>query len=127
MQVGWIEAGRQRIELHSGVIMAFQRAIFYKFKDTATEEEIERHFESFAALEAKIDVIFSYCGGRTVPSPEKDGMEPQYDAFHYATFATAEDIVTYNKHKAYQAFVAENKGIWEDVFVLNARIEKPLS
>ena len=106
--------------------MAFQRAVFFKFKDSASEEQIMRHFESFAALKDKIDVIFSYSAGRAVPSPEmqKDrAEEPRYDAFHYATFATLDDIATYYKHKAHQSFIAENKEIWEEVFVLNAKIE----
>lgn len=103
--------------------MAFQRAVFFKFKETATEEEIIRHFDSFAALKDKIDVIFSYSGGRAVESPEGKNGTPPYDAFHYATFATLDDIGTYFKHKAHQAFIAENKEIWEDVFVLNAKIE----
>ena len=104
--------------------MAYQRAVFFKFKESATEEEIDRHFDGFAALEDLIEVIFSYNGGRVVPSPESQSAELPYDAFHYATFATLDDIETYFKHKAHQAFVAQNKDIWESVFVLNAKIEQ---
>ena len=103
--------------------MAFQRSVFFKFKESATEEEIQRHFDSFAGLKDTIDVIFSYSAGRAVPPPENPDLEPEYDAFHYATYATEADIAVYHRHKAHQAFVAENKDIWEKVLVLNARIE----
>jgi hypothetical protein len=103
--------------------MPYQRAEFFKFTANATEEEIQQHFEGFAALQEKIDVIFSYSAGRCVSSPENSDEAPAYDAFHYATFATLEDVAIYRKHKAHQAFIAKNKDIWESVFVLNAMTE----
>lgn len=100
--------------------MPYQRVVCFKFKLSATEEQIQHHMDTFAALKAAVPHIASYRSGRTVP---EGGVPPQWDSLHYATFEHQDDIQLYHDHPAHQQFIHENRAIWDKVFVLNAAID----
>jgi hypothetical protein len=42
---------------------------------------------------------------------------------HCVKFASQEALETYFFHEAHQAFIEENKDLWQDVIVINADIQ----
>ncbi len=101
--------------------MRIDHIVCFKFKDGTKPEMIERHMQSFAALSGMIPEIAGYTAGRTCKvSYEKTA---DYDVMHCVKFASQEALETYFFHEAHQAFIEENKDLWQDVIVINADIQ----
>lgn len=99
----------------------FQRVVCFKFKEGTDKSLIQQHMDSFAKLEREISCITSYRGGQAVSGDH--GKPAEYDAMHYLTFQTMEDIDEYFHHPAHKVFIQENKEIWDRVFVLNSSVD----
>ncbi|WP_128543667.1 Dabb family protein [Larkinella soli] len=99
-----------------------QQIVCFKFKNGTKTEAVERHMHDFAALKHEISQIISYTSGKTIPGVGKES--PEYDVMHYITFQSKEDIETFLKHEKYRAFVKNNGGNWEKVFVINSEIRQ---
>lgn len=97
--------------------MAVKHIVYFKFKSSASEEEIRRHMNMFASLSDTIPGITAYTAGRTFDV----GYEPtgDYDVAHCLSCESREALEHYFHHDAHQAFIAQNKDIWEDVLVVN--------
>lgn len=103
--------------------MEYQRIVAFKFKPGLPESAVRRHFDHFAELKSRIPQILSYRAGRTVPlGAEAPGRAPEFDAFHYLTFAGTREIDEYFLHPEHLRFVEVNRGSWERVLVLNGEI-----
>jgi uncharacterized protein (DUF1330 family) len=74
----------------------------------------------FAQLRREIHQMVAYSGGKTL---SVDGKS-DYDAMHYLTFRTKEDITTFQNHPKYQEFVKNNQAIWDKELVIDANILK---
>lgn len=79
-----------------------KHAVFFKFKDDATEEEIRNIEEAFAALPSKIEAIKAFEWG-TNNSPESHSHG--FTHCFMVTFEGEEGRATYLPHPAHQAFV----------------------
>ena len=100
--------------------MAVNHIVYFKFISKATPEAIERHMSMFAGLAGKIPGITGYSAGKTFGVPyEKTG---DYDVSHCLTCESREALEAYFFHEAHQEFIAANKSIWHDAFVVNADI-----
>lgn len=97
-----------------------QKIVCIKFKASATSTEIERHMSEFAQLRREIPQMVAYSGGKTL----NVAGETEYDAMHYLTFRTKDDILTFQNHPKYQAFVKANQVLWEKELVIDANIIK---
>lgn len=101
--------------------MLIQRIVCFKFKPGTSEEAIRQHMADFAAIQPAVEQVREYHAGRTQPGD--DNAAPAFDVMHYLTFASMDDIEIYRPHPAHQRFIERNKGIWENVLVLNSEIE----
>lgn len=101
---------------------AFQRVVCFKFKTQATDADRDQHMKEFEAFVKQVPQALSYRAGKTVRGEQK--TEPEFDVMHYITFEKEQDIITYDVHPAHQKFVEQNKGVWERVIVVNAKIIK---
>ncbi len=97
-----------------------QKIVCIKFKPGTSATDVERHMNEFAQLRREIPQMVAYSGGKTLSVVGKS----EYDAMHYLTFRTEDDITTFQNHPKYQAFVKENQAIWEKELVIDANIQK---
>ena len=94
----------------------YRHAVFFKFKDSATPEQIKAIEDGFRALPSKIDIITDFEWGTNV-SPENKN-----DGFTHCFFVTFKDktgIDVYIPHAAHQAFVTTLRPQLDKVFVLD--------
>ncbi|MEI7584843.1 Dabb family protein [Runella sp.] len=97
-----------------------QKIVCIKFKAGTSTADVERHMNEFAQLRREIHQMVAYSGGKTL---SVDGKS-DYDAMHYLTFRTKEDITTFQNHPKYQEFVKNNQAIWDKELVIDANILK---
>jgi len=97
-----------------------QKIVCIKFKAGASAADIERHMNEFAHLRREIPQMVAYSGGKTLSVAGKS----EYDAMHYLTFRTKDDIMTFQNHPKYQEFVKNNQATWEKELVIDANILK---
>ncbi len=97
-----------------------QRIVCFKFKAGTSDQAIQRHLSSFAALKDAMPYIQSYRGGRALSGDR--GAAPAFDTLHYLIFDSMADIDAYFVHEAHQQFIQENREIWESVLVLNGEV-----
>ena len=97
-----------------------QKVVCIKFKPGTSATDVERHMNEFAQLRREIPQMVAYTGGKTLSVAGK----PEYDAMHYLTFRTEDDITTFQNHPKYRDFVKSNQDIWEKELVLDANIQK---
>ncbi|WKN32401.1 Dabb family protein [Porifericola rhodea] len=100
---------------------AIQRIVAFKFKEGATKEAINQHMRYFEALSDSIPQILSYRAGSTFPVDYESTAD--FDVLHYSTFSSEEDIKIYFEHPAHQRFIKANQAIWDNVTVINARLD----
>ncbi len=94
----------------------YRHAVFFKFKDSATPEQVKAIEDGFRELPSKIDVVTGFEWGTNV-SPENKN-----DGFTHCFFVTFKDksgIDIYIPHPAHKAFVELLKPQLEKVFVLD--------
>lgn len=97
-----------------------QKIVCIKFKTGTTPADVERHMNEFAQLRREIPQMVAYSGGKTLSVAGKS----DYDAMHYLTFRTKDDITTFQNHPKYQEFVKNNQAVWEKELVIDANILK---
>lgn len=95
--------------------------VSFKFKDTATREDIRKVEEAFAALPGKIPQIASYEWGTNV-SPEKH--DKGFTHGFLLTFQSSKDRDDYLVHPDHQAFGSLVGAHLADVFVIDFWAEK---
>jgi hypothetical protein len=98
-----------------------QHVVCFKFKDTATKEQIQELVEAFGRLPKQVKEIKSYQWGTNV-SPE--GHDKGFTHCFIATFKTEKDRDTYLVHPAHKEFVKLVPPLVEDVFVIDFWAQK---
>ncbi len=93
-----------------------RHVVCFKFKDSASQEDIDKVVEEFVALEEKIPFIVDFEWGTNV-SPEN--LNKGFTHCFVGTFKTAEDRDKYLPHPAHKAFVEVLKPHLDDVFVVD--------
>lgn len=94
----------------------FRHAVFFQFKETATDNDITRIVDEFMLLKGKIDTIVDIEWGFS------ESVEGLNDDFTHAFFVTFEDkagLETYIPHPDHKAFVEILKPHLEKVFVFD--------
>jgi len=76
--------------------------VLFKFKESATDEQIEEVVHAFAALPSKISEVYAYEAGIN-NSPE--GLNHGYEHAFMVTFLSEEDRAVYLVHPDHVAFV----------------------
>lgn len=90
--------------------------VAFKFKDTATKDDIRKVEEAFAALPSKIPQIATYESGTNV-SPEK--LDKGFTHAFLLTFQSAQDRDEYLVHPDHKAFAGMVGPHVADVFVID--------
>ena len=93
-----------------------RHVVLFKFKDTATAEQITEVERAFAGLKSEIDTIQDFEWG-TDNSPE--GLAQGFTHCFLVTFQSAADRDAYLPHAAHQAFVAKLKPVLEKALVVD--------
>ncbi len=96
--------------------------VCFKYKDSATDEQIEGVSEAFANLKNEIPFITSYRAGTNV-SPE--GLDKGFTHCYILTFKNQEDRDKYLPHPAHKAFGKKLGPILDDVFVIDFEAAAP--
>jgi hypothetical protein len=78
-----------------------RHVVLFKFKDTATPEQVKSVEDAFRALPSKIPAILDYEWGTNM-SPEK--LDQGFTHCFFLTFKTATDRDAYLPHPAHKAF-----------------------
>lgn len=96
-----------------------QRIVCIKFKQGTTPAEVEKHMKEFAGLRRDVYDVVGYSAGKVLSTDNAN-----YDVVHYLTFRNTAGIAAYEKNPDRLAFVAANKGHWENVWEIDSGIEK---
>ncbi len=78
-----------------------RHVVLFKFKDTATPEQIKSVEDAFRALPSKVPAILDFEWGTNM-SPEK--LDQGFTHCFFLTFKTAADRDAYLPHPAHKAF-----------------------
>ena len=94
----------------------YRHVVAFKFKATATPEQINEIVDEFGKLPAQIDTIIGYEWGPQVsPEPLHEGTTHVF----LVTFKDRAGLDVYLPHPAHQAFVAKLKPILEKAVVVD--------
>ena len=93
-----------------------RHVVSFKYKDTASPEEIQKVTEAFANLKNEIPFILAFECGTNV-SPEK--LDKGFTHCYILTFKNQKDRDAYLPHPAHKAFGKKLGGILDDVFVID--------
>ncbi|MDT7829759.1 Dabb family protein [Pricia sp. S334] len=93
-----------------------RHVVMFKFKETATQDDIRKVQEAFSALPSKIPQIASYEWG-TNNSPE--GLDKGFTHVFFLTFDSEADRGVYLPHPDHKAFGEILGPHLEDVLVLD--------
>ncbi|WP_405381246.1 Dabb family protein [Maribacter sp. LLG6340-A2] len=93
-----------------------RHAVFFKFKEGTTPEQIKKVEDAFSALPSKIEQIKGYEWGLN-NSPE--GLNKGFTHAFFLTFESEEDRAVYLPHPDHKAFGAVLTPYLEDVFVVD--------
>ncbi len=94
----------------------FRHAVFFKFKDSATDNNIQQIVDEFMLLKEKIDTITSIEWGF---SESVEGLNDEFTHCFFVTFKDKAGLEAYVPHPDHQAFVAILKPHLEKVFVFD--------
>ncbi len=94
----------------------YRHVVFFKFKDSASAEQVKGIETAFAELAKKIDTVKGFEWGTNV-SPE--GLNDGFTHCFFVTFANAADRDAYLPHPLHQAFVERLKPWLADVLVID--------
>jgi len=98
-----------------------KHAVFFKFKDDASAEDVKAVEDAFAALPSKIDTIKAFEWGKN-NSPEKH--DQGFTHCFMVTFDSEKGRATYLPHPEHKAFVEVLKPVLDKVRVLDFWAEK---
>jgi hypothetical protein len=93
-----------------------QHVVCFKFKSTATAEDIKKVEEAFQALKGKIPLIVSLEWGTNVSKEKKD---KGFTHCFTLTFKSEQDRDAYVVHPEHKAFGKIVGPVLEDVFVID--------
>ncbi|CAN0605425.1 unnamed protein product [Ectocarpus sp. 12 AP-2014] len=93
-----------------------RHAVFFKFKEGTSAEQIKKVEDAFSALPSKIEQIKGYEWGLN-NSPE--GLNKGFTHAFFLTFKSEEDRAIYLPHPDHKAFGAILTPYLDDVFVLD--------
>jgi hypothetical protein len=93
-----------------------RHAVFFAFKDSASESDVQGVVDAFAALPEKIDSIIDFQYGVN-NSPE--GLDDGFTHCFLLTFADEAGRAKYLPHPAHKAFGAVLRPHMKDVFVID--------
>lgn len=79
----------------------FRHIVLFKFKDSATPEQVKEVEKAFAELPSKIDTITAYEWG---PSESVEGKNDGFTHCFFVTFKDKAGLETYIPHPAHVAF-----------------------
>lgn len=102
--------------LASAADSPYRHVVFFKFKDSATPEQVQALEQAFAELAKKIDTVTGFEWGTNV-SPE--GLNDGFTHCFLVTFKDKAGLEVYLPHAAHQAFVAQLKPQLDKVFVVD--------
>ena len=98
-----------------------RHVVMYKFKETATPEQVDQVVTAFAGLPKKIDAIVGFERGTNV-SPE--GKSEGFTHVFVVTFKDEAGRDAYLKHPAHDAYVQVVKDKREKVIVIDYWAQK---
>jgi hypothetical protein len=94
----------------------YRHAVLFKFKDSATPEQVKEVETAFHALPSKIDTIKGYEWGlNTSPENKNDGFTHLF----FVSFADKAGLEVYIPHQAHQDFVKILRPILDKVLVFD--------
>ena len=94
----------------------YRHVVFFKFKDSATQEQVQAIETAFGELAKKIDTVKGYEWGTNV-SPE--GLNDGFTHCFFVTFADKAGLDAYLPHAEHQAFVAKLKPVLDKACVVD--------
>jgi hypothetical protein len=94
----------------------YRHVVLFKFKDSATPEQVQSIEKAFAELATKIDTVKAFEWGTNV-SPE--GLNDGFTHCFFVGFADKAGLEVYLPHAEHQAFVAKLKSILDKVCVVD--------
>jgi len=94
----------------------YRHVVFFKFKDSATPEQVQGIEKDFIALAKKIDTVEGFEWGTNV-SPEN--LNDGFTHCFFVTFANKAGLETYLPHPEHETFVGKLKPILDKVCVLD--------
>ncbi|MDF2375245.1 MAG: Dabb family protein [Verrucomicrobiales bacterium] len=99
----------------------FRHAVFFKFKETATDNDIQRIVDEFMMLQGKIDTIVDIEWGF---SESVEGLNDEFTHAFLVTFKDKAGLETYIPHPDHMAFVEILKPHLDKVFVFDYTARK---
>ena len=94
----------------------YRHVVLFKFKDSATPEQVKAVEAAFLALPSKINTIVDFEWGTNV-SPE--GKNDGYTHCFFATFKDKAGVEVYLPHPAHKEFGAQLRPILDKVLVVD--------
>lgn len=94
----------------------YRHVVFFKFKDSATPEQVQSIEKAFIELAKKVETVKSFEWGTNV-SPE--GMNDGFTHCFLVTFADKAGLEAYLPHPAHSEFVGQLKPILDKACVLD--------
>jgi quinol monooxygenase YgiN len=94
----------------------FRHVVFFKFKDSATPEQVKEIEKAFGELPKKIPTIIGYEWG-TSESVEK--LNDGYTHCFFVSFKDKAALEAYLPHEAHKAFGTKLKPLLEKAFVFD--------
>jgi len=94
----------------------YRHVVFFKFKDTATPEQVQGIEKAFIELAKKVDTVKAFEWGTNV-SPEN--INDGFTHCFFVTFADKAGLDAYLPHPAHSEFVSQLKPILDKVCVLD--------
>lgn len=94
----------------------YRHVVFFKFKDTATEEQVVGIEQAFIELSRQVETVKGFEWGTNV-SPE--GLNDGFTHCFLVTFKDRAGLDVYLPHPAHEAFVAKLKPLLDKVCVVD--------
>lgn len=94
----------------------YRHVVFFKFKDSATPEQVQSVEKAFGELAKKVETVKSFEWGTNV-SPE--GLNDGFTHCFFVTFADKAGLEVYLPHPAHKEFVGVVKPLLEKVCVVD--------
>lgn len=99
----------------------YRHVVLFKFKDTASKEQIQAVEEAFRELPKKVDTITDFEWGTNV-SPE--GKDEGFTHCFFVTFKDKAGLEVYLPHPAHKEFGGKLKGLIDKVLVVDFVAQK---
>ena len=94
----------------------YRHVVFFKFKDSATPEQVQGIEKAFGELVKKVDTVKAFEWGTNV-SPE--GLNDGFTHCFFVSFKDKAGLEVYLPHPAHQAFVGVLKPVLDKVCVVD--------